>query len=122
MREEIFLQEKHRNALLIKRRCGHHWNLGAICYKHSTLDLQNMKCRAGRDLVGELAAAGCAFTRFSGYRPVIKGETCCWGGSASEGGLPFDSIDLAVKFLKIHFKVSARDENVVYTKAWIARL
>ena len=115
----IYLKEKHRYALTIKARCGSRWNLGAICYNHARLDLQNMKCRGGRYLIGEIVVSGIDFTSLPGYLPAINGATHCWSGSAYEGGVPFKTIGAAVSFLKKYFPVYACPENVTYNQTWV---
>jgi hypothetical protein len=115
----IYLAEKHRFALTIKARCEVRWNLGAICYSHTRLDLQNMKCKGGRYLIGEIATAGGNFTGLPGYKPANQGASHCWSGSAYQGGAPFKSIGAAVKYLKLFFPVCACQGNARYHQDWI---
>lgn len=119
MADEIYLKEKHRFALTIKNTCGSHWNIGAICYAHANLDLQNAKCKGKRYLIGEIAVKGGNFTALHGYHPATSGATHCWSGSAYQGGVPFGTIGAAVKYLKQYFKVCACPKNTIYDQPWI---
>jgi hypothetical protein len=134
MNNPIYLKEtdsfgkKHKHALRIVGDCGSRWNLGAICWEHFCLDLQNNKCKGGRYLVGEIAAQGgnflaekprCRVDTKCRPSPRINGETCCWSGSAYEAGVQFESMEAAIKYLKKYFTVKACDGNSKYDQPWI---
>lgn len=139
MNNPIYLKEtdrfgkKHKHALRIVSDCSSPWNLGAICYKHCCLDLQNKKCKGGRYLIGEIAThprhgnllAQTPRCRVKGVCPPgprIIGASCCWSGSAYEAGVHFASMEAAVKYLKNYFTVRACAGNSKYVQPWIDKL
>jgi hypothetical protein len=133
LKETNRLGKKHKHALRIVNDCNSPWNLGAICYGHFCLDLQNMKCKGGRYLIGEIAAhpkkgnflATTPRCRVKGVCPPSPrtiGASCCWGGSAYEAGVHFVSMAAAVKYLKDYFNVRACPANTTYKQPWINKI
>jgi hypothetical protein len=111
--------ERHPQALRIVEEPGNYYNLGAICYDYHCLDLQNSSCRGGRYLIGEIEKRGGNFLAEPRRRPDKRGATCCWGGTAYEAGVKFDSMDEAIKYLKRFFTVRASLYNQKYDGQWI---
>jgi hypothetical protein len=110
----LFLSQKHKAdaAITFKEACSIRWNLGWVCWQHGQLDLKvNGALHTHRYLIGEIANADGDFLAEPGYTEESAPETHCRGGSQYQGGVPFGSVQAAVRYLKQYFDIKACPDN-----------
>ena len=110
----LFLSQRQKNdaAITFKEDCSIRWNLGWVCWKHGQLDLKiNDAYQAHRYLIREIVEASGNFLMEPGYSEESAPETHCCGGAQYQGGVPFGTVQTAVKYLKRYFDIRACPGN-----------
>jgi hypothetical protein len=113
-RKRLYLSQIHQNdaAITFKERCDTRWNIGWACWDHGQVDLKvNGAYQANRYLIGEIADAGGDFLTEPGYTEESAPETHCCSGSQYQGGVPFGSVQAAIRYLKQYFDIIACPNN-----------
>ena len=107
----IHLEQGPEKYIKLVDKCGGP-NDGMIClHGNPHIWLKNQKPNR-RYLIGEVAAAGGHFTNEAGYVAAPGGvPNCGVGGTNYQGGVPFGSVEDAVKYLKRYFSVQACPGN-----------
>ncbi len=117
----IYLEEGPKAFIKIVNVCGD-GNDGMICkHKIPHIWLKN-KNASPRYLIGEILKAGGSFATEVSYTVAPGGvPNCGVGGSNYAGGVRFDSIAAAVKYLKQYFDVKACKNNRKYNQVWTSK-
>jgi hypothetical protein len=122
----IWLEEGPKAFLkIVSECCGKHGrNDGMICLNHNRPHIWLKNNGASRRyLIGEILIARGSFTAEPGYIKAPAGvPNCGVGGVNYQGGVPFESADDAVKYLKRYFDVLACRGNSIYDQPRINKL
>ena len=114
----VYLKEGPKAYMKIVNACDGK-NDGMIClHKKPHIWLKN-NMASPRYLIGEIHAAGGNFTTEAGYANAPHGVPHCVGGTNYQGGVRFDSIVAAVRYLKRFFTIKACRGNPHFDQAWV---
>ena len=112
----IYIQEGPKAYLKILDQCGNGRNDGMICYVHGHIWLKNDQA-SPRYLIGEIHAAGGDFTGLGFISlPNPDFNNPCTGGPNYQGGRLFESVESAIRYLKMYFTVLACDANTEWSQ------